>query len=115
MRDEKSGADRGDLGEDGYVRLRAYLPLARTTWISFACCGCGHDATLSIAAAIEKARSAAVTVDGLARHLRCARCGRKHPLGQIAVDGRPQETIAREGLHPNVLPQPSTDTVVAGA
>jgi hypothetical protein len=49
-----SGTD--DIGPDGSVRLRCYLPPADTIWFSAGCdglAGCGHSAPIGIRGAIR--------------------------------------------------------------
>ena len=48
-------ADPDDIGPDGRVRLRCYLPSANSLWFAAGCQGrqgCGHSAPISIRAAI---------------------------------------------------------------
>ena len=49
-------ADPDDIGPDSTVRLRAYLPMATSLWLSAGCeglAGCGHSAPIGIGAAIR--------------------------------------------------------------
>jgi hypothetical protein len=90
-----------DTGPDGTVRLRAYLPLAATTWLSASCAGlwgCGRIVPVSIGAAIEVMGSADATVGELARRLRCRACGGREVRVQVATDPRPAEVHEREGV-----------------
>ena len=61
-------ADLDDIGPDGTVRLRCYLPLANSLWF-FAGCqgrkGCGHVAPISVQAAIQIMGSGEATVGEL--------------------------------------------------
>jgi hypothetical protein len=50
-------ADPDDIGPDGTVRLRCYLPQADTVWFSAGCQGrrgCGHSAPIGIRAKVER-------------------------------------------------------------
>jgi hypothetical protein len=49
-------ADSDDIGHDGTVRLRCYLPLQKSLWFFAGCqdpTGCGHVAPISVRAAIQ--------------------------------------------------------------
>ena len=49
-------ADPDDIGPDGRVRLRGYLPTANSLWFSAGCQGrqgCGHSAPIGVRAALR--------------------------------------------------------------
>ena len=86
-------SDPDDLGPDGYVRLRRYLPLADTHWFGISCAGldgCGHAATVHVEAAIRLMGSGEATVGQLARRLRCGRCGKQGAGVVVCADSRPR-------------------------
>jgi hypothetical protein len=85
-----------DIGEDGTLRLRAYLPLASSLWFSTGC-RCGRLATISVRRAIRLAGSDLATVGELGRRLRCSACGRKGVGVTIAPDTRSPGEREREG------------------
>ncbi len=98
MEQQASGA----IGDDGYVRLRAYLPSAATIYLSLSCRRCHRHVDLSFPKAIRLAGSGDLTVGQLARRLRCTECGSRGFGLSIAPDPRPPETRQREGLLPQV-------------
>src|SRR3954454_19186010 len=93
-------ADSGSIGEDGRVRLRAYLPLAKTHWLSAGCCGlrgCQRIVPIGVAEAIRLMGTGEATVGQLERRLRCSACGGREIKIHTAVDPRPPEVREREG------------------
>ena len=94
-------ADPDDVGPDGTVRLRCYLPSADTVWFLAGCegqAGCGHVAPNSIRAAIRFAGSAEATVGELERRLRCGQCGNRQVGIVLQPDTRP--AAVRESVGP---------------
>jgi hypothetical protein len=91
-----------DIGLDGTVRLRCYLPSANSIWFSASCdgpAGCGHVAPISVRAAI-RLMGAEATVRQLARRLRCSRCGGRQ-VGIVLQPGtRPPAVRESEGPRP---------------
>jgi hypothetical protein len=85
-----------DTGEDGTLRLRAYLPLVASLWFA-AGCHCGQMATISVRRAIRLTGSDAATVGELGRRLRCWACGRRSVGVTIAPDTRSPGEREREG------------------
>jgi hypothetical protein len=70
-------ADPDAIGSDGTVRLRCYLSLVDTVWLSAGCNGlarCGHSALIGIRAPIQLIRPEA-TVRQLERRLCCSQRG----------------------------------------
>jgi hypothetical protein len=95
-------ADPDAIGPDGRVRLRCYLPLENSLWLSAGCegeAGCGHSAPISIRAAIRLMGPDA-TVRQLERRLRCSRCGGRHVSIVLAPDTRPPAVRESEGPRP---------------
>ena len=45
--------DPDDIGPDGTVRLRCYLPSATSLWFAAGCQGCGHSVPIGIRAEIR--------------------------------------------------------------
>jgi hypothetical protein len=95
------GAD--DIGPDGRMRLRCYLPQADTLWF-FAGCqgrkGCGHAAPISVQAAIQIMGSNEATIGELGQRLRCSRCGNRQIGVTVQPDTRTAEAIERNGPAP---------------
>jgi hypothetical protein len=85
-----------DLGPDGSVRLRAYLPLVNSHWFSGHCRGCGRGVTVGVEAAIALMGTGMETVGGLSRRLTCLACSCRVSL-VVAPDTRPAEAVAQEG------------------
>ena len=93
------------LGLDGTGRLRCYVPLADTTWLSTGCGGprgCQRIVPIGIAEAVRLMGSAEATVGALERRLRCKACGGRDIRIVVAVDPQPAEARKREGLLPEV-------------
>ena len=87
------GRSGDDVGPDGYVRLRCYLPLADTHWFSASCGGldgCGHITPLAVQATILLMGSGEATVGQLGRRLRCGRCGKRGVGIVVCADSRPR-------------------------
>ena len=92
--------DPDDIGPDGRVRLRCYLPWANSLWFAAGCQGrqgCGHSAPIGIRAAIRFMGSKA-TVRKLERRLRCSQCGNRQVGVMVRPDTRPHEAWERDGL-----------------
>ena len=88
-----TAADLDDIGPDGTVRLRCYLPSADTVWFSAGCQGrqgCGHSAPIGVRAALRIMGSGEATVGELERRLRCSQCGNR----QIGVMVQPDTRTA---------------------
>lgn len=97
-------SNRGVIGEDGYVRLRAYRSVARTHYLSASCTRCGRGKLLSINRAIELlGGDDAQTVGALAKRLRCSACQAKSITIQLASDSRTPDAIKREGVLPVIV------------
>jgi hypothetical protein len=95
-------ADADAIGPDGTVRLRCYLPMADTVWLSAGCeglAGCGHSAPIGIRAAIQIMGPEA-TVRQMERRLWCSRCGGWRVHIVIQPDTRPPEIRESEGPRP---------------
>ena len=92
-----------DIGPDGTVRLRCYLPLANSLWL-FAGCqgrqGCGHVAPIGVRAALRIMGSGEATVGELGRRLRCSQCGNRQIGVTVQPDTRTAEVIERDGPAP---------------
>src|SRR3954467_5207755 len=95
-------ADHDDIGPDGTVRLRAYLTMANSVWLSAGCdglAGCGHSAPIGIRAAVRLMGPEA-PVRQLERRLRCSRCGGRHVSIVLQPDTRPPAVRESEGPRP---------------
>ena len=95
--------DPDEIGPDGRVRLRCYLPSANSLWFAAGCQGrqgCGHSAPIGIRAAIQFTGSAEATVGDLERRLRCSRCGNRKVGVTVHPDTRPHEMRESEGPRP---------------
>jgi hypothetical protein len=91
--------DPDDIGPDGRVRLRCYLPSANSLWFAAGCQGrqgCGHSAPIGIRAAIALMGPEA-TVGELERRMRCSRCGNRQVGVTVHPDTCPHEVQASEG------------------
>jgi hypothetical protein len=89
-------ADPDAIGPVGTVRLRAYLTMANSLWLSAGCEGeadCGYSAPIGIRAAI-RLMGAEATVGELERRLRCSRCGNRQVGVTVHPDTRPPERRA---------------------
>jgi hypothetical protein len=84
------------IGPDGTVRLRCYLPSAKSLWFA---AGCGHSAPIGIRAAIALMGPEA-TVGELERRMRCSRCGNRQVGVTVHPDVRPAEMQASDGPRP---------------
>lgn len=94
-------SDHGDIGDDGYVRLRAYRPISKTHFFSASCTRCGRSRSLSVERAIALlGGDDTQTVGNLGSRLRCSGCNTKGISVQVASDSRSPEAIAHEGLLP---------------
>src|SRR4051812_22557682 len=96
-------ADPDAIGPDGTVRLRAYLTMANSVWLSAGCegeAGCGHSAPIGIRAAIRLMGSGEATVRQLAQRLRCSRCGNRQVGIVLQPDTRPPEMRESDGPRP---------------
>jgi hypothetical protein len=94
--------DPDNIGPDGTVRLRCYLPSADSVWFSAGCdglAGCGHAAPMGVRAAIRLMGPDA-TVRQLARRLRCSRCGGRRVGIVVAPDTRPPAVRESDGPRP---------------
>lgn len=89
-----------NIGPDGTVYLRAYLPVAHIHWFSIGCNACQHMGDLSVPAAIRLMGSADATTGEVLRRLRCSACGAPAGWMHVAVDPRTPEVREREGPHP---------------
>jgi hypothetical protein len=92
-----------DIGPDGTVRLRCYLPLEKSLWFFAGCqgpTGCGHAAPISVRAAIQIMGSGKATVGELGRRLLCSRCGNRQIGVTVQPDTRTAEAIERDGPAP---------------
>ena len=92
--------DPNDIGPDGTVRLRCYLPLANSVWFSAGCQGrqgCGHVAPIGVRAALRIMGSGEATVGELERRLRCSQCGNRQIGVMVQPDTRTAEVIERDG------------------
>ena len=96
-------ANPDDIGPDGTVRLRCYLPMANSLWF-FAGCqdrqGCGHVAPIGIQAAIQTMGSGEATLGQIEQRLRCSRCGSRQVGIVVQPDTRTAEAIERGGPAP---------------
>jgi hypothetical protein len=95
--------DPDEIGPDGRVRLRCYLPSANSVWFSAGCdglAGCGHSAPIGIRAAIRFMGTGEATVRQLAQRLRCSRCGNRQVGVTVHPDTRPHEMQERDGPRP---------------
>jgi hypothetical protein len=100
--------DPDDIGPDGRVRLRCYLPSANSLWLSAGCQGrqgCGHSAPTGIRAAIALMGPEA-TVGELERRMRCSRCGNRQVGIVLQPDTRPPEIRESEGPRPETRAGP---------
>jgi hypothetical protein len=92
-------ADPNDIGPDGRVRLRCYLPSASSLWLSAGCQGrqgCGYSAPIGIRAAIALMGPEA-TVGELERRMRCS----NRQVGIVLQpDTRPPEIRESDGPRP---------------
>lgn len=88
------------IGPDGYVLLRAYLPLADGLWFSVSCGRCGNLRPLSIGAAVALLPSRHATVGSLNQRLRCSRCGNRQVSVSVCPDTRNPESQRRDGPLP---------------
>ena len=91
------------IGADGRVRLRCYLPLADTAWLSAGCRGphgCRRTVAVGIAEAIRLVGGPEATVGEVERRLRCGACGGREMRLQVAVGPRPPEVRRHEGPLP---------------
>jgi hypothetical protein len=83
-----------DIGPDGRVRLRCYLPSANSLWFAAGCQGwqgwqgCGHSTPIGIRAAI-RLMSPEATVGELERRMRCSRCGNR----QVGIVLQPDPSL----------------------
>lgn len=89
-----------NLGEDGYVLLRAYLPLADSMWFTAGCGRCGRTVPISVAAAVAMLPAPGATVGWLNRRLRCSSCGNRRVSVTICPDVRSAEAQQRDGPLP---------------
>ena len=97
-----TSADPDEIGPDGRVRLRCYLPQADTVWFSAGCdglAGCGHVAPIGIRPAIRLMGPEA-TVRQLKRRLRCSRCGNRQVGVTVHPDTRSHEICESDGPRP---------------
>jgi hypothetical protein len=95
-------ADPNDIGTDGRVRLRCYLPSANSLWFAAGCQGrqgCGHSAPIGIRAAIALMGPEA-TVGELEQRMRCSRCGGRRVSIVLQADTRPPAVRESEGARP---------------
>src|SRR3954452_2845140 len=94
--------DPDEIGPDGRVRLRGYLPSANSLWFAAGCQGrqgCGHSAPIGIRAAITLMGPEA-TAGELEQRLRCSRCGNRQVGVTVQPDTRTAEAIERDGPAP---------------
>jgi hypothetical protein len=91
-----------DIGPDGTVRLRCYLPHADIHYFAATCPTCPRVLTIGVDAAIGLMGSAEATVGQLRARLLCRPCGGRVSL-IIGADSRSLETQRREGRLPETL------------
>jgi hypothetical protein len=94
--------DPDAIGPDGSVRLRCYLSMANSVWLSAGwqgLAGCGHSAPIGIRTAIRLMGPEA-TVRQLERRLRCSQCGNRQVGIVLQPDTRPAEVRESEGPRP---------------
>jgi hypothetical protein len=92
-----------DIGPDGTVRLRCYLPMANSVWFSAGCQGrqgCGHIVPIGVRAALRIMGSGEATVGELGQRLRCSRCSNRQIGITVQPDTRTAEVIKRDGPAP---------------
>ena len=89
-----------DIGPDGAVRLRCYLPLADRAWLSGTCRGCGRGITAGFQAATDLMGSAEATIGAFQRRLRCRQCGERQVSFLISPDTRPADVRLADGPLP---------------
>lgn len=96
--------DHDSLGEDGYVRLRAYLRHADTIYLSASCGGAhgrGRLIDISIRRAIQMVGGDGdCSVKQFGKRLWCRACGGHQVVVSIAVDSRPHDLQVVEGVLP---------------
>lgn len=95
--------DPDAIGPDGKVRLRSYLPLADSMWLSAGCQGrqgCGRVAPIGIRAAIRIMGTAEATLGELGQRLRCSWCGNRQVGITVRPDTRSAAARERDGPAP---------------
>ena len=94
-----------DIGPDGTVRLRCYLPVANSLWFFAGCqgrTGCGHVAPIGVRAALRIMGSGEATVGKPGQRLRCSRCGNRQVGVTVQPDTRTAEAIEHDGPAPEM-------------